>query len=91
MAKKRMFNDINEHNARVSKDIEKLRDAKDLTSVVYGKCLGNHVSGYFVQIYSKNPDEVDGVGFHTYTKAGAKHFAKLIGKSLKIPVESDWD
>jgi hypothetical protein len=89
--KKRKFNDINEHSARVDKDIEKLRAAKDLTSVMYGKCLGNHVSGYFVQVYSNNPDEVDGMGFNTYTKAGAKHFANLIGESLGIPVESDWD
>jgi len=91
MKKKRKFNDINEHGARVSRDIEKLKDVKDLTSVMYGKCSGNHISGYFVQIYSKNPDEVAGMGFNTYTKAGAKHFAQLIGESLGIPVESDWD
>jgi len=91
MEKKRKFNDINEHSERVSEDIERLKNAKELTSVMYGKCIGNHISGYFVQVYSKNPDEVDGISFNTYTKAGAKHFANLIGQSLGIPVESDWD
>jgi len=82
-----MADDIVAHINDATRHIAKLRDSKDLTYTLFGKAG----YGYFVDIYSKNPEEVAGVGFNTETKAGARYFANLYSEKLNIPIKSDWD
>ena len=67
------------------------KDPKQFSQVYYGKCMGNHTSGYFVDVYVKHPATVEGLNICGIgTKAGAKAIAETLGLVLSLPVQSDW-